>query len=105
MNLSSLLKLKYPNIVFQTDVTLQDDGRGVYIKEWNLEDPFPTQEELSKWAIEFDLQYRQNKAVEARVYPSIGDQLDMLYKDMKSNTKTWVAAIDAIKAAHPKPTE
>lgn len=33
-------------INFKRDVILQDDGNGVYIKEWNLPDTQPTMEEL-----------------------------------------------------------
>ena len=33
-------------IDFDTDVVLQDDGQGAYIKEWNLDTPQPTQEQL-----------------------------------------------------------
>ena len=36
-------------------------------------------------------------------YPSIGDQLDMLYHDKKDDTTTWENAIQAIKDAYPKP--
>jgi hypothetical protein len=31
---------------FLKDVLLQDDGQGAYIKEWNLDIPKPTQEQL-----------------------------------------------------------
>ena len=31
---------------FKSGVLLQDDGQGVYIKEWNLDIPKPTQEQL-----------------------------------------------------------
>jgi hypothetical protein len=36
-------------------------------------------------------------------YPSIGDQLDMLFHDKKDGTTTWEDAIQAVKDAHPKP--
>ena len=36
-------------------------------------------------------------------YPSIQDQLDMLFHDKKDGTTTWEDAIQAIKDAHPKP--
>jgi len=36
-------------------------------------------------------------------YPSIGDQLDMLYHDQVDGTITFKDAIKAIKDAHPKP--
>lgn len=41
-----------------------------------------------------------------RVYPSIGEQLDMLYHDIKNGTLEsgeFVTAIDAIKTNVPKP--
>lgn len=39
-------------------------------------------------------------------YPSIRDQLDMLYHDLKAgnlNNGTWMTAIEAVKTNHPKP--
>jgi len=35
-------------------------------------------------------------------YGSIGEQLDMIYKDMKNGTTEWVDKVDAIKAEIPK---
>ena len=37
-----------------------------------------------------------------REYPSLGEQLDMMYHDQVNGTTTWKDAIAAIKAAHPK---
>jgi hypothetical protein len=47
MTLSTKIKL-YANkeIDFLTDVLLQDDGNGPYIKEWNLDIAKPTQAQL-----------------------------------------------------------
>ena len=36
-------------------------------------------------------------------YPSIQDQLDMLWHDKKDGTTTWEDAVQAVKDAHPKP--
>ena len=36
-------------------------------------------------------------------YPSIGDQLDMLFHDKKDGTTTWEDAVQAVKDANPKP--
>ena len=36
-------------------------------------------------------------------YPSIGDQMDMMWHDKKDDTTTWKDAVQAIKDAHPKP--
>lgn len=42
------------------------------------------------------------------IYPTIGDQLDMLYKDMLAGkldtTGTWATAIKATKDKYPKPS-
>ena len=44
-----------------------------------------------------------------KAYPSIGDQLDMLFHDMTAGkgdkTGEWYKAIVKVKAANPKPTE
>lgn len=37
-------------------------------------------------------------------YPSIGDQMDMQYKDKLNGTTTWVDAIAAAKSSTPKVT-
>ena len=105
MNLGDILRLKFPNASWVKDIILQDDGTGPYIKEWNLEIFKPTKKDLDKWAIELDLEYRQSMAVAARIYPSIGEQLDMQYRDKINDTTIWEDTISAIKAAHPKPTE
>ena len=39
-----------------------------------------------------------------RKYPSIEEQLDMLYWDRKNGTKKWEESIDKVKADNPKPT-
>jgi len=36
-------------------------------------------------------------------YPSVGDQLDMLMKDMKNNTTTHQESCEAVKLKYPKP--
>ena len=39
----------------------------------------------------------------AKVYPSIGDQMDMMWHDKKDGTTTWEDAVQAVKDAHSKP--
>ena len=45
-------------------------------------------------------QYQRDRSIS---YPSIQDQLDMLYWDRKNGTKTWEESIDKVKADIPKP--
>ena len=49
-NLSTKIKL-YANreVNFRTDVLLQDDGNGAYIKEWNLDIAQPTMAQLDAY--------------------------------------------------------
>ena len=105
MNLYDILSLKYPNADFTKDILLSDEGQGVFIRAWNLVGGIPDETTLNLWGSEVDLAYRQKRAVQSRTYPSIGDQLDMQYKDALNNTTIWFDTIAAIKAAHPKPTE
>ena len=47
-------------------------------------------------------QYQRDRA---SAYKPIEEQLDMIYHDKVDGTSTWKEHIDAVKAAHPKPTE
>ena len=49
---------------------------------------------------EYDAQeYARNRAI---AYPSIGDQMDMMYKDNKNSTTTHADAVEAVKKKWPK---
>ena len=50
-------------------------------------------------------QYQRDRTVqpERGGYPSIGDQMDMMWHDKKDGTTTWEDAVQAIKDANPKP--
>ena len=65
----------------------------------------PTEKEyndaVTAWQANYDAQeYARKRQAE---YPSVGDQLDMLMKDMKNNTTTHQTACEAVKAKYPKP--
>lgn len=50
MHLPTAIKQLYPNAISLVDFTVQDDGEGPYIAEWNLSNPQPTETELqSAW--------------------------------------------------------
>jgi len=58
----------------------------------------PTEEEVEA---NFNAhEYIQKREAE---YPSLQDQLDMLYWDRTNGTKTWEESIDKVKADNPKP--
>lgn len=105
MTIVDVLQLKYPGARPVLDYNVADIGNGQFIQTWNLPEPIPTQEQLNQWKTELDLAYRQKLAVSRRVYPSVGEQLDMMYKDKLNGTNIWVETITAIKDANPKPTK
>jgi hypothetical protein len=45
------------------------------------------------------VKYKEDRAT---AYPSIGDQLDMMYKDTKNSTTTHADAVEAVKTKWPK---
>jgi hypothetical protein len=106
MNTAEILIMKFPNADFSKDILLRatDDGK-IEIYQWQLKDPIPKQADLDQWALELDLPYRQKQAVLKRNYPSINDQLDMIYHDCMEGTFEWRDMITEIKMASPKPLE
>ncbi len=65
--------------------------------DWIVED---NQYEIDKKALWEANEYSRNRK---ETYPSIGDQLDMLMKDMKNGTTTHQEACEAVKTKYPKP--
>ena len=53
--------------------------------------------------IELQADYDAKQYQRDRVYPSIGDQLDMQYKDLLNGTTTWKDAVAKVKSDNPKP--
>ena len=97
------------SVNFQTEVILQDDGSGAYIKEWNLSDTKPTDEQLKSAETSADTAEKLLTVKETRriSYGSWQSQLDMLYADMLAGkvdtTGAWATHIKAVKDANPKP--
>ena len=90
------------NVDFTKDVMLQDDsdGKGVYIKEWNLDIKKPTDKQLSTYETagndaESNLQVDATRRAE---YGTWNQQLDEMYHDFDA----WKARIAQIKADNPK---
>ena len=53
--------------------------------------------------VEVQAEYDANQYQRDRVYPSIGDQLDMQYWDNVNGTTNWEDAIAKVKLDNPKP--
>ena len=90
------------NVSFLKDVKLQDDsdGKGAYIKEWNLDIAQPTDAQLSaqETAANTEEANAQVRSTRRTAYGDIGEQLDEIYKDIDA----WKARIKSIKDANPK---
>ena len=96
---------------FTKDVLLQDDsdGKGPYIKEWNISGlDKPTDSQLAAHETAGNTEETNNtvRATRRAGYGDIGDQLDLLYKDLLAGkldaTGEWAKKIKAIKDANPK---
>ena len=82
---------------------LRDD-----ILEWyDTEQTQPTTEELAAEVLRLQAEYDSNQYQRDRAaaYPSLTEQADMAYWDRQNGTTTLDDAINAVKAAHPKPQE
>lgn len=102
--LSTKIKL-YANkeIDFRKDVILQDDsdGKGAYIKEWNLDIPKPTEAQLN--ALESQAQVYENNlqqvAKRKKEYGSIEKQIEFI---TENGIDAWQQKVASIKAKYPK---
>jgi hypothetical protein len=89
------------------DFRVADDGEGAFIEEWNNAADKPGQEQLDRAMAEC----RKNKDVSryreerAFAYPSVGDQLDAMYK-ARMGDSAELEAIDQriaeIKEQYPR---
>ena len=90
------------DVDFQKDVVLRNDsdGKGAYIKEWNLDIAQPTDAQLSaqESAADTEEANAQVRGTRKTAYGDIGDQLDEIYKDIDA----WKARIQGIKTNNPK---
>jgi hypothetical protein len=94
---------------FDSNILLQDDGSGAYIKIWNVSGlAKPSDSQLN--ALDSNATKELNNAgirnTRRIAYGKIGDQLDLLYKDMLADkgdkTGEWFKKIKAVKDANAK---
>jgi hypothetical protein len=99
------IRKAYPNAV------LIDDGTGAFDASGNeisLDNSLVT---AARTTLDNEFAatlYQRQRTGEAgttdTIYASIGDQLDMQYKDAINGTTTWKDHIAAVKAKYPKPS-
>jgi hypothetical protein len=70
--------------------------------EWhNGTTPIPANQILAKQK-ELQAEYEAKQYQRDRQYPSITDQLDMLYWDKVNGTENWLNSIESVKNRFPK---
>jgi hypothetical protein len=91
---------------FQTEVKLQNDGSGDYIKEWNIssEKAKPTDSQLNALSSQATALENNAKVDEKRrkEYLSWQDQMEMIYKDQKNGTTTFKDHCDKVRSDNAK---
>ena len=91
---------------FQTEVKLQNDGSGDYIKEWNIssEKAKPTDSQLNALSSQATVLENNAKADAKRrtEYLSWQQQFEMIYKDQKNGTTTYKDHCDKVRSDNPK---
>jgi hypothetical protein len=101
-NLTTKIKL-YANkeIDFRKDVLLQDDGKGAYIKEWNLDIPKPTDEQLNLYENAANIVEANAQVVATRksLYGSIEYQIEFI---TENGVEAWQEKVNKIKLENPK---
>ena len=87
---------------FDKDVVLQDDsdGKGAYIKEWNVAEAQPTDAQLDALDAQATTLESNNQVDSTRrtAYGSWNDQLDEIYHDIDA----WKTRLKGIKDSNPK---
>jgi signal transduction protein with GAF and PtsI domain len=91
---------------FRNEVKLVDnsDGKGVFIAEWNLDIPKPTEKQLNALEKQANEVERLNeiKANRANEYPDFKDYLDGIVKGDQAQINKYIADCLAVKAKYPK---
>ena len=90
---------------FLKDVLLQDDGDGVvYIKEWNVAEARPTEEQLNAFESQANDIETANQIIVNRKkeYPDIYDYMDGIVKNDQTQIDKYIADAQAVKSKYPK---
>ena len=90
------------SVDFLTEVTLQDDGKGACIAEWNIKDKTkPTDDELKAKESDADKLEKNATAVNNRKveYGSLASQIEYI---TENGIDKWKEKVDAIKKKYPK---
>ena len=99
---SKIIKYLNREVDFRKDVLLQDDGDGVqYIKEWNVAEEQPTDEQLNALESEATKLENNNQAVVNRKkeYGTVEKQIEFI---TEKGLDAWKTNVQTIKTKYPK---
>ena len=99
---SKIRKYLDREVDFRKDVLLQDDGDGVvYIKEWNVAEEQPTNEQLNALESEATKLENNNQAVVNRKkeYGTVEKQIEFI---TEKGLDAWKTNVQTIKTKYPK---
>tara|TARA_Y100000768_G_C23964459_1_gene677153 strand:- start:701 stop:1018 length:318 start_codon:yes stop_codon:yes gene_type:complete len=90
------------SVDFLTEVTLQDDGKGAYILEWNIKDKAkPTDDELKAKESDANKLEKNATVIDNRKaeYGTVEQQLEYI---TENGLTKWQENVTAIKKKYPK---
>jgi len=90
------------SVDFLTEVTLQDDGKGAYIAEWNIKDKAkPTDDQLKAKESDADKLEKNATVIDNRKteYGTVEQQLEYI---TENGLTKWQENVTAIKKKYPK---
>jgi hypothetical protein len=98
---SKIIKYLDREVDFQKDVILQDDGDGAYIKEWNVDEAQPTEEQLNALESQATTLENNNQVIETRIklYGSTAEQLEYI---VENGVDAFIEKQQQIKISNPK---
>jgi len=100
--LSSKIKIYLDReIDFLKDVKLQDDGQGAYIKEWNVAEVQPTEEQLDALESQAETLENNNQVIQTRrkLYGTTAEQLEYI---VENGVEAFIEKQQQIKTDNPK---
>jgi uncharacterized coiled-coil protein SlyX len=88
-------------IDFLKDVRLQDDGQGAYIKEWNVAEVQPTEEQLDALESQAETLENNNQVIATRKkeYGTLAEQLEYI---VENGVEAFISKQNQIKSDNPK---
>ena len=98
MNIIKAIKKINPN----AEVVIRGDDINTCEIEWHNGTTPISKADIEAKMVEVQAEYDAKQYQRDRVYPSIGDQLDMQYKDLLNGTTTWKDAVAKVKSDNPK---